>query len=89
MHIIDKNIVDLGEVYNTRTVNRKYLIPWLSNKLGISDNYVIVNDNLYTRKLPELKHFDTIVLDLSPICRFSKIIVKWYRLLLKSIVVKK
>jgi len=65
MHIIDKNIVDLGEVYNTRTVNRKYLIPWLSNKLGISDNYVIVNDNLYTRKLPELKHFDTIVLDLS------------------------
>ena len=65
MHIIDKNIVDLGEVYNTRTVNRKYLIPWLSNKLGISDNYVIVNDNLINRKLPRVPNIDTIVLDLS------------------------
>ena len=65
MHIIDKNIVDLGEVYNTRTVNRKYLIPWLSNKLGISDNYVIVNDNHISKTNRVPKHFDTIVLDLS------------------------
>ena len=60
-----KNIIDLAEVYNTGTVSRQYLIPWISNKLGISDNYIIVNDNLYTRELPELEQFDTIVLDMS------------------------
>lgn len=65
MHIADKNIVDLAEVYKTGTVSRKYLIPWISNKLGISDNYIIVNDNLYTQELPELEQFDTIVLDMS------------------------
>ena len=60
-----KNILDLSRVYNTGTVSRSYLIPWLSSKLGITDNYVIVNDNLYNRELPELVDFDTVVLDLS------------------------
>lgn len=60
-----KNIIDLAEVYNTGTVSRQYLIPWISNKLGIDDNYIIVNDNLYNRVLPELEQFNTIVLDMS------------------------
>ena len=60
-----KQILDLAEVYNTGTVSRGYLIPWLSSKLGIHDNYVIVNDNLLNYELPELAWFDTIILDMS------------------------
>ena len=60
-----KQIIDLSEVYNTGTVSRRYLIPWLSSKLGIHDNYVIVNDNLLNYELPELAWFNTIVLDVS------------------------
>lgn len=60
-----KQILDLAEVYNTGTVSRQYLIPWLSSKLAIHDNYVIVNDNLLRRTLPELKWFETVILDMS------------------------
>lgn len=59
-----KQILDLTEVYDI-SVSRKYLIPWLSTKLGIHNNYVIVNDGLIHRTLPELEQFDTIVLDMS------------------------
>lgn len=60
-----KNIIDLADVYNTGTVSRQYLIPWIEKKLGITDNYIIVNDNLYNRDLPELENFETVILDLS------------------------
>lgn len=59
-----KQILDLTEVYNIST-SRQYLIPWLSTKLGIHNNYVIVNDGLMHRTLPELEWFDTIILDIS------------------------
>ena len=58
-----KRIIDLAQVYNTNTVSRQYLIPWISEKLGIHDNYVIVHCDIIHKPLSVINRFDTIILD--------------------------
>tara|TARA_B110000914_G_C15473192_1_gene451715 strand:+ start:385 stop:1377 length:993 start_codon:yes stop_codon:yes gene_type:complete len=60
-----KDIIDLAQVYNTNTVSRQYLIPWISEKLGIHDNYVIVHCDIIHKPLSVINRFDTIILDAS------------------------
>ena len=60
-----KDIIDLAQVYNTNTVSRQYLIPWISEKLGIHDNYVIVHSDIIHKPLSVINRFDTIILDAS------------------------
>jgi hypothetical protein len=70
MTYITKPIVDFAEVFNTGTNPRKYLKQLIGQKLGLYQNYIIINDNnifflLDEQTKDQIKSFDTIFLDLS------------------------
>ena len=70
MTYITKPIVDFAEVFDTGTNPRIYLKKLLGEKLGLYQDYIIINDNNIFFLLDEstkeqIKSFDTIVLDLS------------------------
>lgn len=70
MTYITKPIVDFAEVFNTGTNPRTYLKQLIGEKLGLYQDYIIINDNnifflLDDDTKDQIKSFDTIFLDLS------------------------
>lgn len=70
MTYITKPIVDFAEIFNTGTNPRTYLKQLIGEKLGLFQDYIIVNDNnifflLDDDTKDQIKSFDTIFLDLS------------------------
>lgn len=62
-----RNILDITSVIDTGSPSREYLIPWISEKLNIHDNYIILNDNIDIEHAPYryIDKFKTVILDIS------------------------